>query len=107
MLSRRVEVINRDHNGFQSEDILGVLRQFLPVLDPDLVVYAVCLNDFLPSGQGQYAAYAFPFPADWKKYFLERTHLARLFDDAYQSLLLALDLRWDFFDDILAGEEIY
>jgi hypothetical protein len=105
--SHRVEVINLGRNGFQSEDILGVLRQFLPVLDPDLVVYAVCLNDFLPSLQGEYASYAFPLPEDWKKFFLERTHLARLLDDAYQSLLLELNLRWDFFDDILAGEEIY
>jgi lysophospholipase L1-like esterase len=103
----RVEVINLGVRGFQSEDILDVLHRFLPQLDPDLVVYAVCLNDFLPSGQLVQPAYGFPFPKDWKEYLLERTALARLLDDGFLSLLLALDLRWDFFDDILAGGEAY
>jgi GDSL-like Lipase/Acylhydrolase family len=101
--SHRVEVVNLGRDGFQSEDILSVLHQFLPLLDPDLVVYAVCLNDFLPSGETQDAAYTFPLPVDWKDYLLERTHLAQLLDEAYQNLLLALGLRADFFDDILAG----
>jgi hypothetical protein len=105
--SHRAEVINLGRGSFQSGDILGVLHRFLPQLDPDLVVYAVCLNDFLPSGEGEYTAYAFPLPKDWKRYLLKRTRLARLFDDAYQKLLLALDLRWDFFDDILADQERY
>lgn len=105
--SHRVEVINLGHRGFQSEDILGVLYQFLPQVDPDLVVYAVCLNDFLPSGERQHTAYPLPLPDDWKEYLLERTALARLLDDAYQHLLLALDLRWDFYDDILASGEVY
>jgi GDSL-like Lipase/Acylhydrolase family len=101
--SHRVEVVNLGRDGFQSEDILSVLHQFLPLLDPDLVVYAVCLNDFLPSGETQDAAYTFPLPVDWKDYLLERTHLAQLLDEAYQNLLLVLGLRADFFDDILAG----
>jgi hypothetical protein len=102
-----VEVVNLGRNGYQSEDILGVLYEFLPQIDPDLVIYAVCLNDFLPSAQRQYAAYPFPLPKEWKKFFLQRTHLARLFDDAYQSLLLAIGLKSDFFDDILAGKKTY
>jgi hypothetical protein len=105
--SHRVEVVNLGHEGYQSEDILAVLQQFLPLLDPDLVVYAVCLNDFLPSGEGQGAAYAFPLPIDWKNYLLERTRLAWLVDDAYQELLLGLNLRGDFFDQVLAGGEAY
>ena len=103
----RAEVINLGHGGFQSEDILDVLHRFLPQIDPDLVVYAVCLNDFLPSGAMQHLKYAFPFPEEWKQYLLERTTLARLLDDGYLNLLLALDLRWDFFDEILAGGEAY
>jgi lysophospholipase L1-like esterase len=105
--SHRVEIINLGRDGLQSRDILGVLQQFLPLLEPDLVVYAVCLNDFLPSGKAQEVAFAFPFPVGWKKYLLERTSLARLLADAYQELLLALDLRGDFYDDILAGGEEY
>ena len=105
--SHRLEVANLGRSGYQSEDMVWVLRKFLPQLDPDLVIYAVCLNDFLPSGQGQYAAYPFPLPEDWKLYLSKRTNLARLFEDAYQSLLLALDLQSDFFDDILAGKADY
>ena len=105
--SHRLEVANLGRSGYQSEDLVWVLRRFLPQLDPDLVIYAVCLNDFLPSGQGEYAAYPFPLPEDWKLYLSKRTNLARLFEDAYQSLLLALDLQSDFFDDILAGKADY
>jgi lysophospholipase L1-like esterase len=106
--SYRTEVFNLGHSGYQSEDILGVLHRFMPRLDPDLVVYAVCLNDFLPSGQHVYdAAYAFPLPEEWKTYLLDRTHLARLFTDVYSALLLALDLKADFFEDILAGGKNY
>lgn len=105
--SHRVEVINLGRSGHQSEDILGVLHRFMPRLDPDLVIYAACLNDFLPSGQSVYAAYSFPLPDEWKDYLLERTHLARLLHDGYNALLLALDLKADFYDDILAGEKNY
>jgi lysophospholipase L1-like esterase len=103
----RVEVVNLGASGFQSEDILRVLQNFLPQLDPDLIVYAVCLNDFLPSGERVYDPHPFPFPETWKEYLWERTRLGRLSADAYGYLLLALDLRWDFFDEILAGEEDY
>jgi GDSL-like Lipase/Acylhydrolase family len=105
--SYRVEVVNLGRSGFQSKDIVGVLQTFLPQLDPDLVVYAVCLNDFLPSGERIYDAYPFPFPETWKEYLWQRTRLGRLFDDAWRSLLLALDLRHDFFEDILTGGKEY
>ncbi len=102
--THRVEVINLGRPGYQSQDILGVLTQFRPQLDPDLIVYAVCLNDLLISGPGQYDAYPFPLPKKVKRYFLERTSLARLFDDGWQNLLLALDVRQDFIDDVLEGD---
>jgi hypothetical protein len=105
--SHRVEVINLGRNGFQSQDILWVLQNFLPRLHPDLVVYVVCLNDFLPSGEKQDPGYAFPLPIDWKTYLFERTSLAWLANDAYQGLLLALDVQRDFYDQILAGGEAY
>jgi hypothetical protein len=72
----RVEVVNLGASGFQSEDILRVLQNFLPRLDPDLVVYAVCLNDFLPSGERVSDPHLFPFPETWKEYLWERTRLA-------------------------------
>ena len=44
----RVEVLNLGLAGGQSEDILKVIKKFQAPLSPDLIIYAVCLNDFLP-----------------------------------------------------------
>jgi hypothetical protein len=49
----RVEVLNLGVRGYASENILDVLRRFVPALEPDLAVYGVCLNDFLERGTGQ------------------------------------------------------
>jgi len=103
----RVEVFNLGRIGYQSADNLSVLHRPLPQLQPDLVVHAVCLNDFLPSGAGIKSSYAFSFPFSWRAHLKERTKLSRLVEDAYGSALLALGLRVDFYDDILAGEEGY
>lgn len=99
----RVEVINLGVGGVESEDILGVMHQHLPVLDPDLVVYVVSMTDFRPSARGEHATDTIPLLEEWKEIALERTHLAHLFDNAFQQLLLALDLKADYYDDILAG----
>jgi hypothetical protein len=100
-----MEFLNLGIEGLQSEDILGVVRRFLPQLQPDLVVYAVCLNDFLPSQRGQYeetgAAYAVPIPDEWKAFMLAHSRLVELVSDGYAATLRMLRLRYDFFDDIL------
>lgn len=101
-----VEVLNLGIDGSQSEDVLWVVIEYLPHLRPDLVVYGVCLNDFLPSGVGQYQnnhAYKFPLPNAVKAFFTRKSRLARLVDDTYDRVLLRLDLRVDFYDDILNG----
>ncbi|MEM7021651.1 MAG: GDSL-type esterase/lipase family protein [Pseudomonadota bacterium] len=103
----RLEIVNLGNPGYQSEDILWVLREFVPQLKPDLVIYAMSLNDFLPTDQGQYKNYSFPMPEHWKQYLLDRTYLSRLVNDGYKSLLLELNLRQDFYDDILVGEQNY
>lgn len=105
----RVEVINLGISGWQSEDILKVLRDYLPPLKPDLVVYGMVHNDFLPSLVGQYTSrgYAFPIPAWLEKFLVERTGLARLTADAYDAALRSLHLRKDFFDDILQDFDGY
>ena len=102
-----VEVINLGRSGYQSTDILDVTKTFAPQLTPDLIVYGVCLNDFLPSGQGEYAGGSFPLPEDWKEYLLERTELAKLVNDGYHSLLLTAGLKNDFLDDILSQDTGY
>lgn len=101
-----VEVLNLGVDGSQSEDIVGIVREHLPRLSPDLVVYGVCLNDFLPSGVGQYAnnhAYEFPLPDAVKTFFTSRSRLARLIEDTYDQVLLRLGFRVDFYGDILNG----
>ena len=80
-----MEVLNLGVSGNQSEDVLGVLQRFLPELRPDLVIYGVCLNDFLPSNVGEYqsTAYGLPLPA-WLMEFVEtRSAAARWLGDLY------------------------
>ncbi len=103
----RVEVVNLGRTGYESEDVLQALYKFVPLLDPDLVVYAVSLTDFQPAARGEHATHAFPILERWKQIALERTHLARLVAGAFRKLLLALDLRADYYDEILAGGKGY
>jgi hypothetical protein len=105
-----IEVLNLGKTGWQSEDILNVLCQFLPILKPDLVFYGVVHNDFLPSGRGQETrdiAYAFPLPEKAKAFMLERSRFSRFLSDAYDAALRTANLRADFFDDILRDFEGY
>lgn len=101
-----IEVINYGHDGWQSEDILNGMRDLLPESRPDLVLYGVCLNDFLKSGMGQYStlkAYSFPLPSNLKYHIIKRTRLGKLLDDSYDRLLRTIRLRVDFYDDILGN----
>jgi hypothetical protein len=104
-----IEVLNLAVPGYQSEDILMVIKQFVPALQPDLVVYGVCLNDFLPSKRGQYTArgFEFPVPAGLERFLHDRTRLARVLADLYDRSLRVAGLRVDFFDDILKDFEGY
>jgi lysophospholipase L1-like esterase len=105
-----VEVLNLGVSGYQSEDILGVVRRFRPALRPDLVVYGVCLNDFLPSGISQYEhleAYAVPLPAALRDTLTARVRLARFVAHGYDAALRRLHLRFDFYDDILTNFRSY
>jgi len=99
-----VEVLNLGVSGHQSEDVLRKIKEYTPLLKPDLIIYGVCLNDFLPSGVGQYANnmnYRFPLPESIKRFMSEKTHLGRLVSDAYNNILMRLGFRNDFYTDIL------
>ncbi len=102
-----VEILNLGRPGFESEDILEVVRTFLPRLQPDLVVYAVCLNDFQPSERLHGDDAALAPPAILPRFFLDRTALAPLADDALNAFLLQVDIRQDYFDRILIGGRRY
>lgn len=99
-----VEVLNLGSDGMQSEDVRNRVVEFVPRLRPDLVVYGVCHNDFLPAGVGQYTAndaLALPLPDSFKQELASRSRLVRLMGDAYNAALMRLGYRADFFDDIL------
>jgi len=99
-----VEVLNLGINGKQSEDINKIIREFTPRLNPNLVVYGICLNDFLPSGLGIYKnnkQFSFPIPLNLKRFLIHHSKVAEIFEKRYDTILLKLNLRRDFFDDIL------
>jgi lysophospholipase L1-like esterase len=98
----RVEVLNLGVMGYASEDVLNVVRRFLPELKPDLVVYGVCLNDFLESGTSQPVHYVFPLPSRLKKKLVKHSRVARLVEERYGTLLRILGLRPSFYSELLA-----
>ena len=97
----RVEVLNLGVRAYGSEDVLDLLRRFVPELEPDLVVYGVCLNDFLERGARQQASPAL-LPAKLTKILTRRTRVGRLVDERSAALKRALGLEPDFYADLLA-----
>ena len=104
----RVEVLNLGVSGSQSEDILHFAERLLPVLAPDLVLYGVCLNDFLPSGRGEYRNNrAWSFTPPYGFHLEHGTRLGALAVRAYDQLLMILGVRADFYTDILRDFRSY
>ena len=98
----RVEVLNLGVCGSQSEDIRRLAERLLPALDADLVLYGVCLNDFLPSGRGEYRnnrAWSVNLPYGFHLEY--GTRLGGLVAAAYDRLLMRVGVRADFYTDIL------
>jgi hypothetical protein len=96
--------------GAQSEDVLGSIRRYVPELKPDLIIYGVCHNDFLPSGVGLQTAehaYAFPLRNSLKQALMKQSRVIKLTSDAYNNALLRLGLRADFYDQVLSNFKDY
>src|SRR5262249_27294191 len=99
----RIEFLNLGVPGFQSEDIAKEIDRFIPELKPDLIIYGVCENDFLPSGVGQYAfTYEIPLPEGMKTFLLSYSRALQFTSGLYDAALRRFHLRRDFYDDILA-----
>jgi hypothetical protein len=102
------EFLNLGVPGAQSEDIANTVEKLLPKLKPDLIIYAVCLNDFLPSGKGEYNfTYAFPLPESIKAFLLKHSRALQFTSDLWDAALRWAHLRRDFFDDILSDFDNY
>ena len=98
-----VEVLNLGACGYQSEDELAVVRAFLPSLNPNLVIYGSCLNDFLPSGVGQGVTSELRVPAFVK----DRSRVGQLFDQGMQSLAVRFGWSKGFYEQVLEGIDEY
>jgi lysophospholipase L1-like esterase len=96
--SWRVEVVNAGIDGAQSEDIVRAGWRLIPQMQPDLVIYGVCLNDFLPSGVSQYDG-SFHLP----EFIHTRTRVGPVAELLISNALTRFGFTRDFFDDILNG----
>src|SRR5439155_17503947 len=106
----RIEFLNLGVDGAQSEDILRIVDKYLPILRPNLVIYGVCINDFLPSERGESdkpLAYPFPLPDRLKKFLIENTLTGAFLSENYDGALRRLHLREDFIDDVLRDFDGY
>lgn len=110
MLSQdfRVEVLNLGVNGYQSEQIFQQMLMFAPELQPDVIVYGVCLNDFLDAGEEENArgarrGWKIPLPESAKQFLISQTLAGEFLNKAYDDLLMRVGLRADFISNILAG----
>jgi hypothetical protein len=102
------EFLSLGLEGAQSEDIANTIEKFIPRLRPDLIIYAVCLNDFLPSWVGQYEfTYAFPLPESAKAFLLKHSRALQFTSDLYDATLRRAHLRRDYLDDILSDFDNY
>jgi lysophospholipase L1-like esterase len=101
---RPTQVLNLGASGMQSEDMVRIARRWLPMLRPHLVVYGICLNDFLPLNTGEYAnnmRFALPIQNGLTTFIETRTRTGALLSNGYNSMLMAAGLRNDFTADIL------
>lgn len=100
----QVVVYNLGVPGKQSEDVARIAEKWVPALKPQVVIYGICQNDFLPSMMPQYAnnmRWEFPLPRFIKKPLETKTRVGNLFADRYNRLLMSLGVRNDFYTDIL------
>jgi len=103
-LNTQLVVYNLGVPGRQSEDIVHIAEKWVPVLKPEIVIYGICQNDFLPSLMPQYEnnmRWEFPLPRFIKKPLETKTRAGNLFADRYNRLLMSLGIRNDFYTDIL------
>jgi lysophospholipase L1-like esterase len=100
-----VEVLNLGVSGDASEDVLALARELLPELDPDVLLYAVCLNDFLESRGAQPTHWQLPLPDDFVEFLPKRTRVGQKIEEGYAALLIRLGLRPDFYSEMAGSPD--
>ncbi len=100
----RVEVLNLGTPGYQIEDLLELVKKFTPKLKPNLIIYGVCHNDFLPSGKMRAENNMrdpFPIPRNLKTILLQKSLTGAFLARKYNDALIKLGIRESFISDIL------
>lgn len=108
LLGDRYEVLNVGLPGLNSTQVLRLLEKMTPELKPDLIIYGMCLNDFLDEREDPAKGnqpYAPPIPAWLRDPLITRTRLGAALDTGYNKLLLTLHLRSTVADDIMSSIE--
>lgn len=106
----RAEALNLGVNGYQSSDLLRLIERFAPILEPDLIIYGICLNDFLPSGMRVYKKDRpprLPLPEKVKRFFIQSTRTVAFLDRGWSELLIRIDFRPDFIEDVMKDFRSY
>lgn len=106
----RVEVINFGIMGHESEDILALMKEEIPIVQPDLVIYGVCLNDYLRSKILYYDnnyAFKIPIQEKWKIRITQHSLLGSLLQKKYNDVLMKYGLRNDYYADVLKNFNAY
>jgi lysophospholipase L1-like esterase len=101
--ARDVEVVNLGVPGHQSEDIRRVLERFYDHLKPDLVIYGICHNDLLNSGEGQRDGRGLQLP----KFLTDRARVASVLENGINAAGRTLGLLPDFHEQIFGKLKSY
>ena len=112
-----VEVFNFGVYAYNSTDILNLMKQLFPVdeetgesvsdaeyLEPDLLIYGVCLNDYDTHSSGTDSAESAPpgsrILQDCKAWLVQRSYVARFFDERFDDVMIGIGLRNSFTSEI-------
>jgi|GEM_PF-1923326 len=107
-----VEVMNFGFCGANGPQLLRLLRYHTPLRKPDLIVYGIFMNDYLPFGHVNYDRrhfnqYDFPLPDWFKSFMTSSTRVGEFLAKQYDDLLMRLHLRHDFFSAIMHDFDNY
>ena len=101
-----VETFNQGLCGANSTTILRWLRYAIPKMRPDLIIYGICINDYLPYNHSQYDRrrhldYGLPLPMTIKPMAVKSSRVGMFLNREFDDLMIRLGLRYDYLGAIL------